>query len=66
MASKVWVNSIKAIQETEDRQVVLFVECAVRGDVAIVLSEDDARWIRADLAGKVSRWEEQDGERNDD
>lgn len=62
MASKVYMKSISAIREGEGRKVIVFGECEVRGAIAIVLSEGDTRWLRADLVDKVNRWKQEDGD----
>lgn len=62
MASKLQITEIKAILEGENREVTVHAVCAVRGAVEIKFSEDDARWLRADLVDRVGRWNEADGE----
>ncbi|MEU5149763.1 hypothetical protein AB0G42_21600 [Streptomyces yangpuensis] len=62
MASKLEITELKGIFEGDNRQIIVNAVCAVRGDVQITFSEEDARWFWASMDPKVKAWRQADGE----
>lgn len=62
MASRVFMKNVKLVQELENRRIAVTGECHVRGEIVIVMEEDDARWFWASMDDKVKAWKSADGD----